>query len=124
MVMMRTVRSTIDGQEVEVPAGTTILEAAKRLGIYIPTLCYHPDLPPAKGSQAAKVIYEGDQRIENAMPDETGKGCGLFSVYQNHLLRMIDLSTDAQSFMKFCRNHSEKGLHQREDANEKQAIDT
>lgn len=35
---------TIDNREVEVPAGTTVLEAAKRLGIWIPHFCYHPAL--------------------------------------------------------------------------------
>ncbi len=35
---------TIDGQEITVERGTTILEAAKRLGIDIPTFCYHPGL--------------------------------------------------------------------------------
>ena len=39
-----TVPVTIDGIETKVPAGTTILEAAKSLGVRIPTLCYHPDL--------------------------------------------------------------------------------
>ena len=43
---------TIDGQDIQVPSGTTILEAAKAADIYIPTLCYHPDLPGAKGAQA------------------------------------------------------------------------
>ena len=37
---------TIDGQEVKVEEGTTVLEAAKGAGIEIPTLCYHPDLTP------------------------------------------------------------------------------
>ncbi|MBT0651616.1 NADH-quinone oxidoreductase subunit NuoG [Geomobilimonas luticola] len=35
---------TIDNIEVEVPAGTTVLEAAKRMGIWIPHFCYHPAL--------------------------------------------------------------------------------
>ncbi len=39
-----TVRITIDGQAADVPLGTTILVAAKNLGIHIPTLCYHDDL--------------------------------------------------------------------------------
>jgi iron-only hydrogenase group A len=34
----------IDDVEVQVPSGTTILEAAKRAGIRIPTLCTHEDL--------------------------------------------------------------------------------
>ena len=31
---------TIDGVAVEVPEGSTILDAAKRAGVDIPTLCY------------------------------------------------------------------------------------
>ena len=37
---------TIDGKPVQVPAGTTLLLAAKANGIDIPTLCYHPELKP------------------------------------------------------------------------------
>src|SRR5260370_39945017 len=37
-------RVTIDGRELEVPPGLTVLEAARQAGILIPTLCYHPDL--------------------------------------------------------------------------------
>lgn len=42
---MAKVTLKINGQEVEVEKGSTILEAAKQVGIYIPTLCYHPYLP-------------------------------------------------------------------------------
>ena len=34
----------INGIAVEVPAGTTILEAAKKVAVQIPTLCHHPDV--------------------------------------------------------------------------------
>lgn len=44
--MSDTVTLTIDGQKVTAPAGATILEAAKLVGINIPTLCYHPLLRP------------------------------------------------------------------------------
>ncbi len=74
---MKEVTLTINAQEIVVPDGATILEAAQGAGIYIPTLCYHPDLPIAKGIEAARVIYQGDRKVENAMPDEAGKGCGL-----------------------------------------------
>jgi len=36
------VKLTINGQEVEVEEGLSILEVASRMGIKIPTLCYHP----------------------------------------------------------------------------------
>jgi NADH-quinone oxidoreductase subunit G len=35
---------TIDGREVNVPAGTTVIQAAEKLGIFIPRYCYHPGL--------------------------------------------------------------------------------
>ncbi len=35
---------TLNGQTVRVPAGTTILAAARLAGVEIPTLCYHPEL--------------------------------------------------------------------------------
>ena len=35
---------TIDGEEFEAPAGTTVLQAALSRGIEIPHYCYHPAL--------------------------------------------------------------------------------
>ncbi len=34
----------IDGKELEVPEGTTVLNAARQAGMDIPTLCDHPAL--------------------------------------------------------------------------------
>ncbi|MFC2045016.1 2Fe-2S iron-sulfur cluster-binding protein, partial [Chloroflexota bacterium] len=41
-----TIKLTINGHTVEVKKRATVLEAALRAGIYIPTLCYDPDLKP------------------------------------------------------------------------------
>lgn len=41
---MSKVKLTIDKQIIEVDSDASVLEAAKELGIDIPTLCYHPDL--------------------------------------------------------------------------------
>ena len=38
--MSEKVKLTIDGKEVEVNEGITVLQAAKQIGIDIPTLCY------------------------------------------------------------------------------------
>ncbi|MFO7951407.1 MAG: molybdopterin-dependent oxidoreductase [Bacillota bacterium] len=43
---MSAIKLTIDGQEIEVAPGTTILEAARQLDIDIPTFCHDPELPP------------------------------------------------------------------------------
>ena len=61
-----TVNLTIDGQAVEVPAGATILEAARKVDIYIPSLCYHPDLPPAIDRPAVQTIFHGEYTNETA----------------------------------------------------------
>ncbi|CAB1064520.1 Formate dehydrogenase-O, major subunit (EC [Olavius sp. associated proteobacterium Delta 1] len=74
---MNTVELTIDGQPVQVAVGTTILEAARSVDIYIPRLCHHPDLPPANGSEAAGMVFQGSRELENAMPEKSGVGCGL-----------------------------------------------
>jgi NADH-quinone oxidoreductase subunit G len=36
---------TIDGMTVQVPKGTSIIEAAKQAGVLVPHYCYHPSLP-------------------------------------------------------------------------------
>jgi len=41
---MAKVNIKINGQDLAVESGMTILQAAQTAGIYIPTLCYHPDL--------------------------------------------------------------------------------
>ncbi|HUT88851.1 MAG TPA: 2Fe-2S iron-sulfur cluster-binding protein [Thermoguttaceae bacterium] len=46
MISPNMVRLTIDGKTVEVPEGSTVLEAAQKLGIEIPTLCHHKALMP------------------------------------------------------------------------------
>ncbi len=44
--MPKDVTVTIDGQQVTVPEGTLVVNAAKRLGIDIPVFCYHPKMEP------------------------------------------------------------------------------
>lgn len=55
------VRLTIDGSEVEVPEGTTILQAAEKAGINIPILCYHKRLPPIESCNMCIVEIEGEK---------------------------------------------------------------
>ena len=44
MAKRKKISLAIDGNAISVEQGTTIMEAAERLGIRIPRLCYHPDL--------------------------------------------------------------------------------
>ena len=50
---------TIDGQTVSCDRGETILEAARRVGIHIPTLCYEPRLPGSGACRVCVVQVEG-----------------------------------------------------------------
>jgi len=54
----------IDGKEVTVAYGTTILEAAREIGIRIPTLCYHEDLCVAGVCRICVVEVEGRKHLE------------------------------------------------------------
>jgi len=50
---------TIDGKRTEVKEGKTILEAGLQEGIYIPNLCYHPNLSPTGACRLCIVEIEG-----------------------------------------------------------------
>jgi predicted molibdopterin-dependent oxidoreductase YjgC len=53
--------ATIDGQEVSVPEGTTILQACRTLGIDTPTLCYLETLTPVNVCRVCVVEVEGSR---------------------------------------------------------------
>lgn len=50
---------TIDGIDVKVKAGTTILDAAKQAGIDIPTLCFLKDINEVGDCRMCIVEVEG-----------------------------------------------------------------
>jgi predicted molibdopterin-dependent oxidoreductase YjgC len=50
---------TIDGKKIEARKGMTVLEAALKAGIYVPRLCYDPDLKPYGACRLCVVEIEG-----------------------------------------------------------------
>ena len=46
MTKIKNISLTVDGVKVDIQEGATVLEAAAKAGIYVPTLCYDPDLKP------------------------------------------------------------------------------
>ena len=60
---MERVRLLIDGQPVEVEPGATILEAARRIGIDIPTLCHHPALGGGGACRVCVCEVEGAKTL-------------------------------------------------------------
>jgi formate dehydrogenase alpha subunit len=49
----------INEMAIEAEPGMTVLEVARRGGIYIPTLCYHPKLPPFGACRLCVIEIEG-----------------------------------------------------------------
>ncbi len=58
---------TIDGVRVEALHGQTILQACDAAGIYIPRLCYHPDLEPAGHCRVCTCTIAGRHAIACTM---------------------------------------------------------
>jgi len=57
-------RVTIDGREITVPEGTTVIQAAEQLGIFIPRYCYHPGLSIAGNCRICLVDVEKSPKLE------------------------------------------------------------
>ena len=57
---------TIDGREVHADVGTTIYEAARKLGIEIPTLCHSPHQTPVGVCRVCTVSVKGGRVLAAA----------------------------------------------------------
>ena len=60
-IVLDTITLNIDGRDVKVQRGTSILNAALANGIYIPHLCHHPNLPPINACGLCVVDIEGTE---------------------------------------------------------------
>ena len=65
---------TIDGKEIEVEAGTNLIEAARRLGIEVPHYCYHPGLSIAGQCRLCMVDIEKAPRPTIACNTQAADG--------------------------------------------------
>ena len=65
---------TIDGQEIEVEAGTTIIQAAEKLGIEIPRFCYHERLAISGNCRMCLVEVEKMPKPAAACAMPVGEG--------------------------------------------------
>ncbi len=65
-----------NGREIILQERKTILEAALEAGIYIPHLCYHPQLSPYPEMKASQQVYQGGVAHRGKEGEEFG-GCNL-----------------------------------------------
>lgn len=63
---------TIDGVEVKAKPGQTIMQAADDAGIYIPRLCYHPELAAHGSCRVCTVIVNGKPQTACTQPAAEG----------------------------------------------------
>ena len=71
---MSTVDIKINGRDLRVAAGTSVLNAAKLAGCKIPTLCYHSDLAPWAACGICVVKIEGNPRMVRACSTLVSEG--------------------------------------------------
>jgi NADH-quinone oxidoreductase subunit G len=74
MAETKMVNLTIEGRSVSVPDGTTILEAAKTVGILIPHYCYHPGLPVAGVCRMCLVEVEKAPKLAPSCASTVAEG--------------------------------------------------
>jgi [NiFe] hydrogenase diaphorase moiety small subunit len=63
---------TVDGVEIETAPGQTIIQACDAAGVYIPRLCYHPDLEPAGHCRVCTCKIDGRRSSACTMPAAPG----------------------------------------------------
>ena len=65
---------TIEGRQVRVAEGTSILEAAKAAGVLVPHYCYHPGLPVAGVCRMCLVEVEKAPKLAPACATAVADG--------------------------------------------------
>ena len=71
---MADVKLTINGKSVSVPAGTTILDAAKKAGVRIPTLCAYEGMGPHAACRLCVVRVAGEDKEKLACAVKAAEG--------------------------------------------------
>jgi NADH-quinone oxidoreductase subunit G len=67
-------KCTIDGKEIEVAPGTSVIQAAEKLGIDVPHFCYHPDLPVDGNCRMCLVDIEKFPKLQIACGTTVSEG--------------------------------------------------
>lgn len=65
---------TIDGRQIDAPDGSTVIQAAERLGIFIPRYCYHPGLSIAGNCRICLVEVQQSPKLQIACNTPVAEG--------------------------------------------------
>ncbi len=88
---MGKINLTINGKRISTEEGSTILEAAKKNEIFIPTLCYYLGLEPFASCGVCVVEVEGEENLVRAC-----------STYIKEGMRIITDSDNVRATRKLC----------------------
>lgn len=100
---MKKVNLKIDGYLIEAKEGQNLLQAALDAGIYIPHLCYHPDLTPYGNCKLCAVEIEGVPNIVQACETIVKDGMNVNTKTESvKKLRMTALELILASHPKDC----------------------
>jgi formate dehydrogenase major subunit len=101
------VNVTIDGLSIEVPYGTTVLDAAKIAGIEIPTLCHFPHLEPYGGCRLCVVDVEGARVLQPSCTLPVNDGMVVYTntpkVRQAREFVLTLLFSERNHFCMYCQ---------------------
>lgn len=61
------IKINVNGKDYEVEDGKSVFETCKKLGIYIPHLCYHPDIPPFGKCGLCVVEVDGNSIVYSCL---------------------------------------------------------
>lgn len=76
---MAEVTLTINGKQVTVPRGTTVLEAARQAGFFIPTLCHDPELTSVGACRLCVVEIPGMRNLPASCVTEVREGMEVYT---------------------------------------------
>lgn len=100
---MKKIRLDIDGHKIEADEGQNLLQAALDAGIYIPHLCYHPDLTPQGGCKLCTVEIQGREGTVQSCETTIEEGMAVKTkTDQVKRLRMVALELMLASHPKDC----------------------
>jgi NADH-quinone oxidoreductase subunit G len=74
MAETKLINMKIDDREVQVPAGTLVIEATRRLGIEVPSFCYYPGLALQAACRMCLVEVEKMPKLQTACTLVAGEG--------------------------------------------------
>jgi formate dehydrogenase major subunit len=97
-----TVKIIMDGKELTVPEGITLLEAAQRNNVHIPTLCHHPALSNWGGCRMCVVEVDGSPKLAASCVTPVRDGMEVATTNE----RIVESRRTILEFLFAERNHN------------------